>query len=33
MLDLAVRNGLQVIILTSTPADYTTLGAALIELG
>ncbi len=33
MLDLAVRNGLQVIILTCTPADYTTLGAPLIELG
>lgn len=33
MLDLATRNGLQVIILTCTPADYATLGATMVELG
>jgi DNA repair exonuclease SbcCD ATPase subunit len=33
MLDLAVQRGLQLILLTCNPADYTTLGASVVELG
>ena len=33
MLDLAARRGLQVILLTCTPADYLALGATEIRLG
>jgi hypothetical protein len=33
MLDLAARRGLQVIVLTCTPADYAGLGARMVALG
>jgi len=33
MLDLAARNGLQVILLTCNPEDYTGLGAEVVRLG
>jgi uncharacterized protein YhaN len=33
MLDLAARRGLQVIVLTCTPADYAGLGAQVVALG
>jgi hypothetical protein len=33
MLDLAASRGLQVIVLTCTPADYAGLGAREIRLG
>lgn len=33
MLDLAARRGLQVILLTCAPSDYTGLGAATVTLG
>ena len=32
MLDLAAGNGLQVIVLSCTPADYHALGATTVEL-